>query len=176
MVPDPNDYSFAESMIRLHSSFKDKCRNALAAIRLTASRRVGFSYIYHTDSSWNMWSSFRFITEDPSPIYKPLKLGKHNIKRDEFYFPLQILYKNKIIDTLEKISKLSGKTSAQEHYSQLSTAIDFYSKSREEYDFGWALLDLVILLESLGYFCKRQLGETGTCDTAGKINHALGRY
>jgi hypothetical protein len=41
MVTDPNDYSFNESMYRLHDSFKDKCFKVLAVIRLAESSRIG---------------------------------------------------------------------------------------------------------------------------------------
>jgi hypothetical protein len=153
IVENPNDYSLTESMMRLHSIFKNRCRDALAAIRLTSSKRIGLSYVYHVDLSWSTISSFKSITEDPSPVYRPLRFGKHSMRKDEFFVPWNvILNKKQIIDTFEAINKLFKKASANTHYSHLSTAIDFYSKCMEDYDSGWALLDLVILLESLCYF------------------------
>ena len=62
------------------------------------------------------------------------------------------------------------------HYSHMSTAIDFYNKCMEEHDSGRALLDIAILLESLCYFRRGELGEGGMCDSEGAINHALGQY
>ena len=52
----------------------------------------------------------------------------------------------------KKIDRLYAEIASHEHYSYLATAFQFYSKSMEEYDNGWAIMDLVIALESLCYF------------------------
>jgi hypothetical protein len=176
MVINPHDYSLNESMDRLHNSFKDRCHKALAAIRLVESKRIGFNQMYHLDPIWVTLDSFRFITEDAPPIYRPFRFGKHISPRDEFYLPRKNRDKDSVTSNYKKLDRLYAEISIHTHYSYLTLAFQFYSKSMEEYEIGWALLDLVIALESLCYFRKTQMNDTGLCDSAGAINRALGSY
>jgi hypothetical protein len=58
-------------------------------------------------------------------------------------------------------------------FSFLVVAIELYNKSAEEYDLGWAFLDLVIALEALANFSKGLREERGSSDTSKKIIRAL---
>jgi hypothetical protein len=176
MVTDPNDYSFNESMYRLHDSFKDKCFKVLAVIRLAESSRIGFNTIYHLDPIWINFRLFRFITEDASPVYRPLRLGEHHLQRDEFML-LKKYDKDIVIGNYRKIDGLYAiHDTTSQGLKYLKSAVEFYSKSMEEHDIGWAILDLVIALESLCNFRKARSNERGQCDSKGAINQALGPY
>jgi len=176
MVANPNDYSFNESMYRLHNAFKDRCFKVLAAIRLAESSRIGFDTVYHLDSTWINFRSFRFITEDASPIYRPLRFGKHQLQSDEFMLPKKY-GKDSVIGNYRKIDGLySIHSTTSQGLKYLKLALEFYSKSMEEHDIGWAILDLVIALESLCNFRKVRSNGRGLCDSQGAINRALGPY
>jgi hypothetical protein len=176
MIIDQNDWSVEQNMERLHSTFKETCRDIIASIRLRSAKRIGIHRVYHRDSIWTRHDSFQHITEDPSPIYKPLSSGRYLHSGDEFLLPPQTVYKRDIIDTFSKIQLLYPKKS---FYLFLIEGFDHYSKSMEEHEIRWQLLDLVVALESLatvsngmkGNFDKK--GKLKPCDTADKIIHAL---
>ena len=59
-------------------------------------------------------------------------------------------------------------------YIELLYAIEFYGKYTEDSNLDWKLLDLVICLESLGNMKNILNGDSNRCQSARKINYALG--
>jgi hypothetical protein len=175
MILNPNDWSVEENMERLHSRFKEICRDVLASIRLNSTKRIGIHKVYHRDSIWTRYNSFRHITEDPSPIYKPVSYGAHLLTRDEFLMPSEIIYKQYVIETFNKIQSIYQ----MDFFNSFIDGIDHYSKSMEEYEYRWQLLVLLLALESVGPVSNSIVRNTDKegklilTNTADKIIHAL---
>lgn len=115
---------------------------------------------------------FQFIEN----IWIDIRELKPGMKLESFFDGINKSDKESVMSNYKNLDSLYSEISLHGHYSYLILACQFYSKSMEEYEIGWALLDLVIALESLCYFRKTQMNDTGLCDSAGAINRALGAY
>lgn len=179
-TPNPKDISVAANMERLHDFSNDQYRLILAAIRLSVSypMNVGVGIIFHLDANWTTLNSFRSITEDPSPNFRPLRINNSNtLKRDELYFREKLSKKelNKVLTKFELLQKLilTKSTLRNNPYVELMNAIELYSKAIEEYSLDWILLNIIKSFEALGNFRNSIIRKNTRCESAGKIIHSL---
>lgn len=172
--PDPHNYELAYSIDNLHQTFKSKTRDIVSAIRLNAEKRIGIAFVYHSSADWKNLSSFNWITEDASPVYKPIEFGRHSLDKSEFTDTKQKLVANEITRIYQKIISARSKVAKHPEYSELLTATNAYSKSMDESDVGWTILDLAIGLEALCKFQNIRRGRRGNCESSNGIYKTLG--
>jgi hypothetical protein len=179
-VPNPHDISVAQNLERLHQTAMRKFDTILNACRLIAQSpdRVGIGLIFHLDSSWTNYESTKLITESPLPNFKPILVDGRPIPRDESYYPKMKIHREELLNVLRMFSIIrnaAGRQPIEENvYLELLYAIEFYSKNADESDLDWKLLDLVKSMESLGNMINIRKGVPNRCQSAGKINYALG--
>lgn len=109
-----------------------------------------------------------------SSVYKPIKFGKHSFKKSEFTDTKQKLVATNICEICKKIKSVRSKISKQSEYSHFLTAINAFSKSMDESDIGWVVLDLAISLEALCKFQNLRTRSKGNCDSSDGIHKSLG--
>jgi hypothetical protein len=178
--PNPNDFSVAQNLERLHQTAMRKFDTILTACRLVAQKpdRVGIGLIFHLDSSWTNFESTKLVTENPLPNFKPILTDGRPIRRDDSYYPKTKIDREQLINVLRKFSVIrdAAKSHSVEEnlYLELLYAIELFSKHADEHDLDWKLLDLVKCMESLGNMNNILKGVPNRCQSAGKINYALG--
>lgn len=178
--PDPDDYSAARNIERLHQTAVHKFETILSACRLVVEHpdRVGIGLIFHLNSSWSTYLSTKLITENPFPNFKPILTDGRPVRRDESYYPAQKVSGEDLQDLLKRVATLrnaaSGQPVEENAYIELLYAIEEFSRFADEPDLDWKLLDLVKCMESLGNMTNILNNDSNRCQSAGKIIYALG--